>query len=93
MNKLIKSKSRSKTKNIIPQFILRANKKKNVDLKVNKIPKTKLKFGNNSIRRFGQDVTNLIKNNPPMVSLNSFHKKSSSVTNRVSYKNIIKLFN
>lgn len=89
MNKLSKSRSKIKQKNSIPQFVLRANKKQQIDLqvKVNRIPKTKLKFGTNSNKQFiNQDITIQVKSNQPLASINSFHKKSSSVTNRVSNK-------
>ena len=64
---------------------LKASKKEAVDIKINKIPKKKLKF-NNSNRRFGNDITNSIKNNAQYNGFRSFHKKCSSVANKVSYK-------
>jgi len=82
MDKIVKSRSKHKVKGVIPQIYLKASKKETVDIKINKIPKKKLKF-NNSNRRFGNDITNTIKNNAQYNGFRSFHKKCSSVTNKV----------
>ena len=66
---------------------LGAAKKELVELKPSKIPKKKLKF-NESNRRFGNDITNSIKNNAQINNgHHSFHQKSSSIPNKVR-KNI-----
>ena len=85
MDKIAKSRSKNKTKAPIPQIYLKASKKEPIDIKINKIPKKQLKF-NNSNRRFGNDITNSIKNNAQCNGLRSFHKKSSSVANKVRNK-------
>ena len=69
---------------MIPQLYLKASKKEVVDIKINKIPKKKLKF-NNSNRRFGNDITNTIKNNAQYNGFKSFHKKCSSMANKVRF--------
>ena len=83
MEKIAKSKSKNKIKGVIPQIYLKASKKEAVDIKMNKIPKKKLKF-NNSNRRFGNDITNSVKNNAQCNGFRSFHKKCSSVSNQVN---------
>ena len=83
MEKIAKSRSKNKSKGIVPQLYLRANKKEAIELKPNKIPKKKLKF-NESNRRFGNDITNSIKNNAQFNGFRSFHKKCSSVSNKVN---------
>ena len=85
MDKIVKSRSKNKIKAAVTQIYLKASKKEAVDIKINKIPKKKLKF-NNSNRRFGNDITNSIKNNAQYNGFRSFHKKCSSVANKVSYK-------
>ena len=82
MDKIAKSKSKNKIKGIIPQIYLKAAKKEVVEIKINKVPKKKLKF-NNSNRRFGNDITNTIKNNAQYMGFNSVHKNCPSVTNKV----------
>ena len=82
MDKIAKSRSKNKIKGVVPQVYLKASKKEAADIKINKIPKKKLKF-NNSNRRFGNDITNSIKNNAQYNGFRSFHKKCSSVTNTV----------
>ena len=85
MEKIAKSRSKNKIKGVVPQLYLKAAKKESVDIKINKIPKKKLKF-NNSNRRFGNDITNSIKNNGQYNGFRSFHKKCSSVVNKVRIK-------
>ena len=88
MDKIAKSRSKNKIKGIAPQLYLKAAKKEIIDIKINKIPKKKLKF-NNSNRRFGNDITNTIKNNNTQnTGFGSLHKKCSSVTNKVRIKYI-----
>ncbi len=82
MDKIEKSRSKNKIKCVVPQIYLKASKKEAADIKINKIPKKKLKF-NNSNRRFGNDITNSIKNNAQYNGFRSFHKKCSSVANKV----------
>jgi hypothetical protein len=82
MEKIAKSRSKNKIKGVVPQLYLKAAKKESVDIKINKIPKKKLKF-NNSNRRFGNDITNTIKNNAQYTGFNSVHKKCPSVSNKV----------
>ena len=82
MDKIEKSRSKNKIKGVVPQIYLKASKKEAADIKINKIPKKKLKF-NNSNRRFGNDITNSIKNNAQYNGCRSFHKKCSSVANKV----------
>ena len=83
MDKIVKSISKNKIKEKIPSLFLKAAKKESIDIKLNKIPKKKLKF-NNSNRRFGNDITNMFKNNPQYAGFRSFHKKYSSVNNKVN---------
>lgn len=85
MEKIAKSKSKNKVRAPIPQIYLKASKKNQIDIKINKIPKKQLNF-NNSNRRFGNDITNAIKNNAQNNGFRSFHKKCSSVSNKVRYK-------
>ena len=83
MEKIAKSRSKNKVKGNIPQLYLKAGKKELVELKPSKIPKKKLKF-NESNRRFGNDITNSVKNNAQISNgHNSSHQKSSSVSNKV----------
>ena len=84
MDKITKSRSKNRIKAAVPQIYLKASKKEATDIKISKIPKKKLKF-NNSNRRFGNDITNSIKNNAQYNGFRSFHKKCSSVANKVSY--------
>ena len=87
MEKIAKSRSKNKVKGNVPQLYIKAAKKELVELKPSKIPKKKLKF-NEANRRFGNDITNSIKNNAQISNgHNSFHQKSSSVSNKVR-KNI-----
>ena len=84
MDKIAKTRSKNKIKGNIPQLYLKPNKKESIEIKSNKIPKKKLKF-NESNRRFGNDITNSIKNNAQYVNNHhSFHQKSSSVSNKVN---------
>ena len=84
MDKIAKSRSKNKIKGSIPQLYLKPGKKESLEIKQNKIPKKKLKF-NESNRRFGNDITNSIKNNAQYVNNHhSFHQKSSSVSNKVN---------
>ena len=84
MDKIAKTRSKNKIKGNIPQLYLKPNKKESIEIKPNKIPKKKLKF-NESNRRFGNDITNSIKNNAQYVNNHhSFHQKSSSVSNKVN---------
>jgi hypothetical protein len=83
MDKIIKSRSKNKIREKIPSLYLKAAKKESIDIKINKIPKKKLKF-NNSNRRFGNEITNMLKNNPQYAGFRSFHKKSSSVNNKIN---------
>ena len=84
MDKIAKSRSKNKIKGNIPQLYLKPSKKESLELKPNKIPKKKLKF-NESNRRFGNDITNSIKNNAQYInSHHSFHQKSSSVSNKAN---------
>ena len=85
MDKIAKSRSKNKIKSPVPQIYLKASKKEAIEIKINKIPKKKLKF-NNSNRRFGNDITNSIKNNAQYNGFRSFHKKCSSVSNKVRFK-------
>ena len=82
MDKIAKSKSKNKIKGIIPQIYLKAAKKEVIEIKINKVPKKKLKF-NNSNRRFGNDITSTIKNSAQYTGFNSVHKKCPSVSNKV----------
>ena len=82
MEKVAKTRSKNKIKSVVPQIYLKASKKESIDIKINKIPKKKLKF-NNSNRRFGNDITNSIKTNAQSNGFKSFHKKCSSVSNKV----------
>jgi hypothetical protein len=82
MDKIAKSKSKTKMKGIIPQLYLKPNKKEYIEMKNNKIPKKQLKF-NESNRHFGNDITNSIKNNAQYNEIKTFHKKCSSVSNKV----------
>ena len=84
MEKVVKTRSKNKIKNVVPQLYLKASKNESIDIKINKIPKKKLKF-NNSNRRFGNDITNSIKNNAQYNDFRSFHKKCSSVVNQVRF--------
>ena len=84
MEKIVKTRSKNKIKSVVPQIYLKASKKESVDIKINKIPKKKLKF-NNSNRRFGNDITNSIKNNAQYNGFKSFHQKCSSVVNKVRF--------
>ena len=84
MDKIAKSRSKNKIKGNIPQLYLKPSKKESLELKPSKIPKKKLKF-NESNRRFGNDITNSIKNNAQYInSHHSFHQKSSSVSNKAN---------
>ena len=84
MEKIAKSRSKNKVKGSIPQLYLKPGKKELVEIKPNKIPKKKLKF-NESNRRFGNDITNSIKNNAQVSNgYHSIHQKSSSVSNKVN---------
>ena len=84
MDKIAKTRSKNKIKGNVPQLYLKPNKKESIEIKPNKIPKKKLKF-NESNRRFGNDITNSIKNNAQYVNNHhSFHQKSSSVSNKVN---------
>ena len=84
MDKIAKTRSKNKIKGNIPQLYLKPNKKESIEIKPNKIPKKKLKF-NESNRRFGNDITNSIKNNAQYVNNHhSFHQKSSSISNKVN---------
>ena len=83
MDKIVKSISKNKIKEKIPSLFLKAAKKESIDIKLNKIPKKKLKF-NNSNRRFGNDIASMLKNNPQYAGFRSFHKKYSSVNNKVN---------
>ena len=85
MEKIVKTRSKNAIKSVVPQLYLKASKKESIDIKINKIPKKKLKF-NNSNRRFGNDITNTIKNNAQYNNgFKSFHKKCSSVVNQVRF--------
>ena len=84
MEKIVKTRSKNKIKSVVPQIYLKASKKESIDIKINKIPKKKLKF-NNSNRRFGNDITNSIKNNAQYNGFRSFHKKCTSVVNQVRF--------
>ena len=84
MEKIAKTRSKNKIKSVVPQQYLKASKKESIEIKINKIPKKKLKF-NNSNRRFGNDITNTIKNNAQYNGFKSFHKKCSSVVNQVRF--------
>ena len=84
MDKIIKTRSKNKIKTSVPQIYLKASKKEVINIKINKIPKKKLKF-NNSNRRFGNDITNSIKNNTKYNEFRSFRKKCSSVSNKVRF--------
>ena len=44
MDKIAKSRSKNKIKGMIPQLYLKASKKEVVDIKINKIPKKKIKI-------------------------------------------------
>ena len=84
MEKIAKSRSKNKVKGSIPQLYLKPGKKELIEIKPNKIPKKKLKF-NESNRRFGNDITNSIKNNAQLSNgYHSFHQKSSSVSNKAN---------
>ena len=84
MEKIAKSRSKNKVKGSIPQLYLKPGKKELVEIKPNKIPKKKLKY-NESNRRFGNDITNSIKNNAQVSNgYHSIHQKSSSVSNKVN---------
>ena len=84
MEKIAKSRSKNKLKGNIPQIYLKAGKKEFVEIKPNKIPKKKLKF-NESNRRFGNDITNSIKNNVQYGNgYHSLHQKSSSVVSKAN---------
>ena len=82
MDKIVKSKNQNKIREKIPSLYFKAAKKELVDIKINKIPKKNLKF-NNSNRRFGNDITNMIKNHAQFPGFRSFHKKCSSITKKV----------
>ena len=85
MEKIAKTRSKNKIKSVVPQQYLKASKKESIEIKINKIPKKKLKF-NNSNRRFGNDITNSIKStNAQSNGFRSFHKKCSSVANKVRF--------
>ena len=86
MEKIVKSLSKNKFKEIDPQIYLKASKKESIEIKQNKILKRKLKF-NEKNRHFGNDLTNSIKNNAQFNGFRSFHKKSTSVSDKVSKKN------
>ena len=87
MEKIAKTRSKNKVKGNIPQLYLKAAKKELVELKQAKITTKKLKC-NESNRRFGNDITNSIKNNAQINNgHHSFHQKSSSIPNKVR-KNI-----
>ena len=83
MELIAKSRSKKKIKGNIPQLYLKPIKKESIELKPNKIPKRKLKF-NESNRRFGNDITNSIKNNAQLNNENhSSHPIPSSISNKV----------
>jgi hypothetical protein len=82
MDKIVKSKNKNKIREKVPSLYFKAAKKELVDIKINKIPKKNLKF-NNSNRRFGNDITNMIKNHAQFPGFRSFHKKCSSITKKV----------
>jgi hypothetical protein len=82
MDKIVKSKNKNKIREKIPSLYFKAAKKELVDIKINKIPKKNLKF-NNSNRRFGNDITNMVKNHAQFPGFRSFHKKCSSITKKV----------
>ena len=44
MEKIAKSRSKNKIKGVVPQLYLKAAKKESVDIKINKIPKKKIKI-------------------------------------------------
>ena len=46
MDKIAKSRSKNKIKGPVPQIYLKASKKEAIEIKINKIPKKKLKFNN-----------------------------------------------
>jgi len=82
MDKIVKSRSKNKIREKVPSIYFKAAKKESIDIKINKIPKKNLKF-NNSNRRFGNDITNMIKNHAQFTGFRSFHKKCSSITKNV----------
>ena len=82
MDKIVKSKNKNKIREKVPSLYFKAAKKELIDIKINKIPKKNLKF-NNSNRRFGNDITNIIKNHALFPGFRSFHKKCSSITKKV----------
>ena len=91
MDKIVKSRSKNKIREKVPSIFFKAAKKESIDIKINKIPKKNLKF-NNSNRRFGNDITNMIKNHAQFTGFRSFHKKCSSITKNVRLIYINKLF-
>ena len=82
MDKLLKSRSKNKIREKVPSLYFKAAKKESIDIKINKIPKKNLKF-NNSNRRFGNDITNIVKNHAQFTGFRSFHKKCSIITKNV----------
>jgi len=91
MDKIVKSRSKNKIREKVPSIFFKAAKKESIDIKINKIPKKNLKF-NNSNRRFGNDITNMIKNHAQFTGFRSFHKKCSSITKNVRLIYINNLF-
>ena len=82
MEKIEKTRSKHKIKEIDSQIFLQAAKKESVEINSNKIIKKKLRF-KESNRHFGNDITNSLKNQVLINRFRAPHKKSSSVSGRV----------
>ena len=91
MEKIEKTRSKHKVKEIDSQIFLKAAKKESIEINSNKIIKKKLGF-KESNRHFGNDITNSLKNQVLINRFRAPHKKSSSISCKVRknfYLNLI----
>ena len=82
MEKIEKTRSKHKVKEIDSQIFLKAAKKESIEINSNKIIKKKLRF-KESNRHFGNDITGSIKNQVQINRFRAPHKKCSSVSVKV----------
>ena len=82
MEKIEKTRSKHKVKEIDSQIFLKAAKKESIEINSNKIIKKKLRF-KESNRHFGNDITNSLKNQVLINRFRAPHKKSSSISSKV----------
>lgn len=81
MNKFSKFNSKERIKNTIPKLNLKINKKENKeDMLIN----CKLKVSNSN-RYFGKDISSSCSHgmNTPLMPLNTFNQKSTSISKKV----------